>query len=82
VLEPSGPPSHRCNPHGYFEDMRQDAMEGTTGVRWPSGDEPSARFELRSDRDERAIRLVCDLLMAGVALERQVNALIRARRRS
>jgi hypothetical protein len=57
-------------------------MERTTGVRRSSGDEPSARFELRSDRDERAIRLVCDLLMAGVALEKQVNALIRARRRS
>jgi hypothetical protein len=56
-------------------------MESTTGVHWASGDQPSARFELRSDRDERAIRLVCDLLMAGVALERQVNALIRARRR-
>lgn len=72
---------HHCNPHGYFEDMRQDAMESSTEVHWESDDGPSTRFALRSDRDERAIRLVCHLLMAGVALERHVNALIRARRR-
>ena len=35
----------------------------------------------RSDRDKRAIKLACDLLVAGIALERQVITLVRARSR-
>jgi hypothetical protein len=57
-------------------------METSSGVRLASAYEPSSKFAIRSDRDERAIRLVCHLLMGGVAFERHVNALIRARRRS
>jgi hypothetical protein len=61
--------------------MQKDALDNRTGVRWANADEPSTTFQSRSDRDERAINLAVHLLMAGVALERQVNALVRARSR-
>ena len=35
----------------------------------------------RSDRDRRAINLACDLLMVGIAVERQVISLVRTRSR-
>jgi hypothetical protein len=62
--------------------MQNEALDNSTTVRWANAaDEPSTTFQSRSDRDERAIRLTGYLLMAGVALERQVNALVRVRSR-
>jgi hypothetical protein len=46
---------------------------------WADEDELSVAS--RSDRDRRAINLACNLLMVGVALERQVITLVRARSR-
>jgi hypothetical protein len=61
--------------------MQKDALDDKAGVRWGNADEPSATFQSRSIRDERAISLAGYLLMAGVALERQVNTLVRGRSR-
>ena len=61
--------------------MRQDALEQST-ERPASGEDPYATFVARSARDERAIKLVGHLLIGGVAVERQVMALVRARSRS
>ena len=54
--------------------MQTDLFENSRRSDWGTGDEASSETRLRSDRDERAIRFVCHLLMAGVALERHVNA--------
>jgi hypothetical protein len=59
--------------------MEIDLSEEATGFGWSGDDEPSAPS--RSDRDRRAINLACDLLMVGVALERQVITLVKARSR-
>jgi hypothetical protein len=59
--------------------MQKDASGNTTEIRWAGNDEqvPASR----SDRDQRAISLAANLLMAGIALERQVITLVRARSR-
>jgi hypothetical protein len=62
--------------------MQEDALENSTRVRWAGDEEPSTTIASRSYRDQRAISLAGHLLMVGVALERQVNALVRARFRS
>ena len=61
--------------------MQELESENASRARWARHEEPSATFVTRSDRDERAIRLACHLLMAGIALERQVITLVRARSR-
>ena len=50
-----------------------------TELGWAGEAEPSAVS--RSDRDRRAINLACNLLMVGIAVERQVITLVRARSR-
>jgi hypothetical protein len=59
--------------------MEFDLSGNATKVGWASDDEPSALS--RNDRDRRAINLACNLLMAGIAVERRVFTLVRARSR-
>jgi hypothetical protein len=59
--------------------MEFDTSGNATRSGWASEDEPSAMS--RSDRDRRAINLACNLLMVGIAVERQVITLVRARSR-
>jgi hypothetical protein len=60
--------------------MHEPSLEHSPRSLWAPGDESSPTS--RSERDERAISLAGQLLMAGVALERQVINLVRARSRS
>jgi hypothetical protein len=62
--------------------MQELGSENATKVRWAREGDPSAPLVRRSDRDERAVKLACHLLMVGIALERQVITLVRARSRS
>jgi hypothetical protein len=48
----------------------------------PASGDRYAAFGSRNARDDRAIRVVSSLLIGGVALERQVMALVRVRSRS
>jgi hypothetical protein len=47
-----------------------------------TGDEPSTNLVSGEVRDARAIAIAGHLLMAGVALERQVKTLVKARARA
>jgi hypothetical protein len=58
--------------------MEFNDVKDSSGVR-ATGDDPSTTFVSRRLRDERAIILAGHLLMAGVALEKQVKTLVKAR---
>ena len=58
----------------------QEHMSGKAEQFLRVGDDESS-LSSRSDRDQRAIKLACDLLVAGIAFERQVITLVRARSR-
>jgi hypothetical protein len=60
--------------------MRFDLSGNATNVGWGDDDDPATTS--RSDRDRRAINLACSLLMAGIAVERQVITLVRTRTRA
>lgn len=66
----------RTPQHGLEEPLppSDSAISGFPGPRNDRHDKTD-----RNDRDERAIRLACDLLMAGVTIERRVSALVRTR---
>ena len=58
--------------------MANNDVKDSSGVRATS-DDPSTMSVSRRTRDERAITLAGHLLMAGVALEKQVKTLVKAR---
>jgi hypothetical protein len=58
--------------------MENNEVRDSSRVR-PSSDDPSTTFVSRRRRDERAIVLAGHLLMAGVALEKQMKTLVKAR---
>jgi hypothetical protein len=59
--------------------VQHHAFDNSTVAMWEGDDEAWALSPTRSARDERAIQVVCHLLMAGLALERRVGALVRGR---
>jgi hypothetical protein len=59
--------------------MEYDMSGNATRFGATDVDESSAKP--RSERDRRAINLACSLLMVGIAVERQVVTLVRARPR-
>jgi hypothetical protein len=61
--------------------MANNDVNDSSGVR-ASSDDASTTFVSRRARDERAIILAGHLLMVGVALERQVKTLVKARTRT
>jgi hypothetical protein len=58
--------------------MANNDVKDSSRVR-PTRDDPSTAFVSRRLRDERAIILAGHLLMAGVALEKQMKTLVKAR---
>jgi hypothetical protein len=62
--------------------MQELRPENATKLPWANEGDYSSPPGRRSDRDERAIKLAGHLLMVGIALERQVITLVRARSRS
>jgi hypothetical protein len=58
--------------------MANNDVKDSSRIRVTS-DDPSTMFVSRRARDERAITLAGHLLMAGMALEKQVKTLVKAR---
>jgi hypothetical protein len=61
--------------------MPNNDVKDSSGVKATS-DDPSTVFASRRASDERAITLAGHLLMAGIALEKQVKTLVKARVRT
>jgi hypothetical protein len=60
--------------------VKENTLEQTSEL--PASADPYAAFGSGNARAERAMRVVSRLLIGGVAVERQVMALVRARSQS